>query len=172
MHPFNKLHDKKKTGIYGQLWRSNQLHSTKIRGIFHEKYLETCPENATYISNTTAESIVESVNFYFESKSIAEITKSKFITFYANEPKNSPHKECFTMFVTYYFNKAQKIVTSFLGFLNLKGKTVAQIMDVIKNFFGKIYKVMQKYVYSVGWHKFNEWKENWVAKTNKVLFSV
>ena len=76
------------------------------------------------------------------------------------------------MFVTYYFNKAQKIVTSFLGFLNLKGKTVAQIMDVIKNFFGKIYKVMQKYVYSVGWHKFNEWKENWVAKTNKVLFSV
>ena len=96
------------------------------------------------------------MNFYFESKSIAEITESKFITFYANEPKNSPHKECFTMFVTYYFNKAQKIVTSFLGFLNLKGKTVAQIMDVIKNFFGKIYKVMQKYVYCVGWHKFNQ----------------
>ena len=37
MYPFNKLHDKKTPDINGQLWRPNQLHSTKIRGTYHEK---------------------------------------------------------------------------------------------------------------------------------------
>ena len=76
--------------------------------------------------------MVDAMNFYFESKSLAEINESNFITLYADEAENSSHKECFAMFVTYYANKA---VTSFLGILNLKRKTAAEIMDVIKNFF-------------------------------------
>ena len=79
--------------------------------------------------------MVDAMNFYFESKSLAEINESNFITLYADEAENSSHKECFAIFVTYYSNKAQKAVTSSLGILNLKGKTTAEIMDVIKNFF-------------------------------------
>ena len=79
--------------------------------------------------------MVDAMNFYFESKSLAEINESNFITLYADEAENSSHKKCFAMFVTYYSNKAQKAVTSSLGILNLKGKTAAEIMDVIKNFF-------------------------------------
>ena len=94
-----------------------------ITFIAHTKqYLETCPKNATYISNTTAESMVDVMNFYFESKSLAEINESNFLRLYADEAENSSHKECFAMFVTYYSNKAQKVATSFLGILNLKGK--------------------------------------------------
>ena len=88
--------------------------------------------------------MVGAMNFYFQSKSLAEINESIFITLYADEAENSSHKECFVMFVTYYSNKTQKVVISFLGILNLKGKTAAEIMDVIKKlFFGKIYKVRQ-----------------------------
>ena len=79
--------------------------------------------------------MVDPMNFYFESKNLAEINESNFITLYADEAENSSNKECFAMFVTYYSNKAQKVVTSFLGILDLKGKTAAEIMDVIKNFF-------------------------------------
>ena len=79
--------------------------------------------------------MVDAVNFYFESKSLAEINESNFLRLYADEAENSSHKECFAVFVTYYSSKAQKVVTSFLGILNLKGKTAAGIMDVIKNFF-------------------------------------
>ena len=81
--------------------------------------------------------MVDAINFYFESKSLAEINESNFITLYADEAENSSRKECFAMFVTYYSNKAQKVVTSFLGILNLKGKTATDIMDIIKNFFWK-----------------------------------
>ena len=78
--------------------------------------------------------MVGAMNFYFESKSLAEINESIFITLYA-DAENSSHKECFVMFVTYHFNKTQKVVISFLGILNLKGKTAAEIMDVIKKLF-------------------------------------
>ena len=107
----------------------------KLEEPITKQYLETCPKNATYISNTAAESMVDAMNFYFESKSLTEINESNFITLYADKAENASHKECFAMFATYYSNKAQKAVTSCLGILNLKGKTAAEIMDVIKNFF-------------------------------------
>ena len=91
--------------------------------------------------------MADAVNFYFESKSPAEINESNFITLYADETESSSHKEYFAMFITYYSNKAQKVVTIFLGILNLKGKTASQIMDVIKNFFlAKSIKLKQNYV--------------------------
>ena len=107
----------------------------KLEEPITKQYLETCPKNATYISNTAAESMVDAMNFYSESKSLTEINESNFITLYADKAENASHKECFAMFATYYSNKAQKAVTSYLGILNLKGKTAAEIMDIIKNFF-------------------------------------
>ena len=107
----------------------------KLEEPITKQHLETCPKNATYMSNTAAESMVDAINFYFESRSLAEINESNFITLYADEAENSSDKECFVMFVTYYSSKAQKVVTNFLGILNLKGKTAAKIMDAIKNFF-------------------------------------
>ena len=92
----------------------------KLEEPFTKQYKETCPKNATYISNTADESMVDAMNFYFESKSLAEVNESNFITLYADEAENSSHKECSAMFVTYYSNKAQKLVTRFLGILNLQ----------------------------------------------------
>ena len=53
------------------------------------------------------------------------------------------------MFVTCCSNKAQKAVTSFLGILNLKGKTAAEITDVIKNFFLAKSIKLDKIIFSV-----------------------
>ena len=106
----------------------------KLEEPITKNYLETCPKNATYLSNT-AESMVDAMNFYFDSKSPAETNESNFITLYTDEAENSSYKKYFAMFVICYSNKTQKVVTSFLGISNLKGKTAAKIMDVIKNFF-------------------------------------
>ena len=104
------------TDNYGDLIFTAQ----KLEEPITKQYKETFRKNATYISNTADESMVDAVNFYFEPKSLAEVDESNFITLYADEAENSSHKECSAMFVTYYSNKAQKLVTSFLGILNLK----------------------------------------------------
>ena len=126
MHPFNKLHDEKNLALTDNYGDLITFIAQKLDEPIPKQYLKTCPKNATYLSNTTAKSMVDAMNFYFKSKSLAEINKCKFITLYADEAENSSHKECFAMFVTYYFNKAQTVVTSFLGILNLKGKTAAK----------------------------------------------
>ena len=104
------------TDNYGDLIFTAQ----KLEEPITKQYKETFRKNATYISNTADESMVDAVNFYFESKSLAEVNESNFITLHADEAENSSHKECSAMFVIYYSNKAQKLVTSFLGILNLK----------------------------------------------------
>ena len=53
--------------------------------------------------------MVDAMNF--KSKSLAEINESNFITLYADEAEYLSHKDCFAMFVTYYSNKAQMVVT-------------------------------------------------------------
>ena len=41
----------------------------------------------------------------------------------------------FSVFVRYISSTEQKIKTTFLGIVNLKGKTAAEITNVIQNFF-------------------------------------
>ena len=138
MHPFNKLHDEKNLALTDNYGDLITFIAQKLDEPIPKQYLKTCPKNATYLSNTTAKSMVDAMNFYFKSKSLTEINKCKFITLYADEAENSSHKECFAMFVTYYFNKAQTVVTSFLGILNLKGKTAAKKKKK-KNFMAPFY---------------------------------
>ena len=42
-------------------------------------------KNATYIINTSAESIADVLNFYFETKTLTEINVASFILFYAGK---------------------------------------------------------------------------------------
>lgn len=36
--------------------------------------LDTCPKNATYISNISAESVVDAMNFYYETKTLTYLS--------------------------------------------------------------------------------------------------
>ena len=107
----------------------------KLEELITKQYLETCPKNATYIRNTTAESMVAGMNFFFETKILVEINESNIIPLYPDEAENLSHKECFAMFPTYYPNKALQVVTSFLGILNLIRKTAAEVTGCDKNIF-------------------------------------
>ena len=53
-------------GNYGDLIT---FMAQKLEEPIMKQYLETCPKNATYISNATAESLVVTINFYFEQSS-------------------------------------------------------------------------------------------------------
>ena len=52
-----------------------------------------CPKNATYISNTSAESIVDAMSFYFETKTSTEINDTIFLSLYVDDVGNSSHQE-------------------------------------------------------------------------------
>ena len=93
------------TVIYGDLIT---FIEQKLKKPITKQYLDTYPNNATYISNT-AESMVDAMNFYFESKNPAKINGSNLITLYADEAESSSHKEYFAMFVTYNLIKHRKL---------------------------------------------------------------
>ena len=107
----------------------------KLEEPVKKQYLETCQKNASYTSYTAAESLIDAMNFYFESNSLEHIREAEFVALYAEKSENTSHKESFSMFVTYYSKHFQEIKTSFLGIVNLKGKTSSEIMDVILKFF-------------------------------------
>ena len=107
----------------------------KLEEPITKQYLETCQKNASYTSYTTAESLIDAMNFYFESNSLEDIREAEFVALYADESGNTLHKESFSLFVIYCSKHFQEIKTSFLGIVNLKGKTSSEILDVILKFF-------------------------------------
>ena len=119
-----------------KLWWYDQFHSRKLAEPITKQHLETCPSNAIYTSYTSAESLADAMNFCFESKTPKDIYDVRFLTLYADESENASHKETFSMIVAYLSSTEQKIKPTFLGIVNLKGKTAAEIMDV---FYSKIF---------------------------------
>ena len=111
-----------------------------------KQYLDNCLKNATFISNTWAESIVNAINFNVETKASTEINDASFISLYADEAENSFPKECFSMFVTHCNTK--DIVTWLLGIVNLKGKTF-EITVAIKNIFAAKYVKLKNVVFNI-----------------------
>lgn len=87
------------TDNYGDMM---QFVAKKLEEPITLQYLHTCPKNATYLSNTSAESLLDAINVYFETKQLKDIKEAPFSTLYADEAENSSHKECFSMFVTYF----------------------------------------------------------------------
>ena len=94
--------------------------ASKLDEPITKQYLESCRKNVTYSSCTAVESLKWS-RFY---KSV-----------YADEAENSSYKETFSMFLRHYSLKAGKNTASFLGIVNWKGKTVGEIVDVIRKCF-------------------------------------
>ena len=120
-----------------KLWWYDQCHSRKLAEPITKQHLETCPSNAIYTSYTSAESLADAINFCFESKTPKDIYDARFLTLYVDESENASHKETFSMIVAYLSSTEQKIKPTFLGIVNLKGKTAAEIMDV---FYSKIFE--------------------------------
>ena len=114
-----------------------------------KQYLETCPSNATYNSYTSADSLVDAINFYFESKMLKDIYDAQFLTLYADESKNASHNETSSVFVTYLSSTEHKIKTTFLGIVNFKGKMAAEIMDVAQKFFTAKSLIIDTILFSV-----------------------
>ena len=67
-----------------------------------KQYLEKCP------SSTSAESFVDVINFYFESRTLKDIYDARFLPLYADESENASHKETFSTFVTNLSSREQK----------------------------------------------------------------
>ena len=65
---------------------------------------------------------------------LKDIYDAQFLTLYTDESETPSHKETFPMFVTYLSSTEQKTKTTLFGIVNLKGKMVAEIMDVIQKF--------------------------------------
>ena len=120
------------TDNYGDLLN---FLANRIQEPITKQKLNSCLKNATYLSNTTAESLLDTMNFYYESENLNEIRDPPFLCLYADEDENSSHKECFAMFLTYYSVSDRQVKTCFLGILNLNGKKATQIMNTLKLFF-------------------------------------
>ena len=66
----------------------NKLHEPIIN-----QYLDSCPKNAMYKSNTSLESLLDAMNTLFEMKNLDDIKDAQFLTIYVDEAENSSHRE-------------------------------------------------------------------------------
>ena len=84
------------------------LTAEKLAEPITKQYLEKCPSSTTYTSYTSAESFVDAINFYFESRTLKYIYDGRFLPLYADESENASHKETFSTFVIYLSSREQK----------------------------------------------------------------
>ena len=134
------------TDNYGDL--INFLEN-RIQEPITKQYLHSCPKNATYLSNMTAESLLDVMSFYYESEILNEIRDAPFLCLYPDEAENLSHKECFAMFLTYYSVSNRLVKTCFFGILNLNGKKATQIMNTLKLFFEAKQIILERVLFSV-----------------------
>ena len=79
--------------------------------------------------------MVDPMSFYFNSKSLAEKMNLTLSHFALMKQKIPPTKSALRCLSLTTLIKHKKNVTSFLGILNLKGKTAAKITNAIKKIF-------------------------------------
>ena len=108
-----------------------------------KQYLNSYPKSATYRSNTTAESLLDTMNFYHESEDLNEISDALFVCFYAHEAENSSHKESFAIFLTYYSVIDRCVKTCFLG------RSVQHKSWTLKLFFDAKQIILERVLFSV-----------------------
>ena len=96
--------------------------ANRIQEPITKLYLNSCPKNATCLSKTTAESLLDLMNFYYGSKNLNKIRDAPFLCLYTDEAENSSHKGCFAVLLTYHSISDCWVKTCFLGFLNLNKK--------------------------------------------------
>ena len=133
------------TENYGDLIN---ILANRIQKPITKQCLNSCPKNATYLSDTTAEYLLDAMNFYYESENLNEIRDGPFVCLYADEAENSSHKECFAMFLTYSISDLQ-VRTCFLAILNLNGIRGTQIMNTLKLFFETKQMTLENVLFSV-----------------------
>ena len=66
--------------------------ANRIQEPITKQYLNSCPKNASYLSNMTAESLLDTMNFCYKSENLSEICDASFACLYTNEAENSCHK--------------------------------------------------------------------------------
>ena len=114
-----------------------------------KQYLNTCLKNATYTSTTAAESLLDAINIYFEKLNMRDIKVAPFLCLYADEAESSSYKENFSMCLAYLSPVELKVKMNFFGIVNLNGKTAAQVMDVVNQFFLTKNVQLDKILFSV-----------------------
>ena len=88
--------------------------ANRIREPITKQYLNSCPKSATYLRNTTAESLLDTMNFYYESENVNEyVTLSSFA--FMLTKLGTRLTECFAVFLTYYSVSYRWVKTCFLG---------------------------------------------------------
>ena len=69
-----------------------------------KQYFETCPSNATYTSYTSVESLVDAINYYFDSKMLEYVYMMHNFLHYMLMNQKMPHTrklffQCYIFFL-------------------------------------------------------------------------
>ena len=109
--------------------------SNKLDEHIINQYLDSCPKNAPYKSNTSVESLLDAMNIFFEMKNLDDIKDAQILTIYGDEVENLSYRETFAIFLTYFSETMECLKTKFFGILKIEKKNTADIMDSMKKFF-------------------------------------
>ena len=96
-----------------------------------EKYLESYSKNASYISKTTQNELIESSGQIIKKNLLQDIKKSQYYSVIADESSGTSNKEQMSL-VLRFFDKSFDVREDFLGFLHCKsglsGKALSETL--------------------------------------------
>lgn len=102
-----------------------------------EKHMKNCAKNATYISKTSQNQIIECIGEYILDVILKEVRKAKYYSIIADEARDCSNKEQMSLILRYISNECE-IKEDFVGFVHcesgLTGEGLADILlDRIKS---------------------------------------
>ena len=88
-----------------QIYRRASMPKHNLLEPIRKQCFEIRTSNATYASCASAESLIDTMKFQFESEKMIHVHDEQFLTLYANEPEHVPHMETFSKFASHLENK-------------------------------------------------------------------
>ena len=122
--------------------------ANRIQEPIKKQHLNSCPKNATYLSNTTAKSLLDTMNFYYEWKLEQNMWRSLPLPL-CWQSWELISQRMFCNVSNLLFRKRSPSKNIFLGIRNLNGKKATQIMKTLKLFFAAKQIIFERVLFSV-----------------------
>ena len=96
-----------------------------------KQYLKTCPKNASYDSHQTCDSLVESINDYFQQRTDLKLQSAVDLVIYADESTSAARKEMMGIFISCFDEEKCEFALEYFQLVECASTDAAALLELI-----------------------------------------
>ena len=96
-----------------------------------KQYLKTCPKNASYDSHQTCDSLIGSINDYFQQQTDLRLQRAVDIAIYADESTSAARKEMMGIFISCLDEDQNEFALEYFQLVECAGTDAAALLELI-----------------------------------------